>query len=262
MHRFSTYVYERGYTLYECERTRGRYSAEEVKKLREYSETYKNKWSTVSTFLNRSVASLASKAADIRYDVNIGKWSLEEINCLIRVMKEFVLMSLREEGHNMEEPIKVPKEKLYKGIRWVWVEEHVETRNHFQCDHRWTIIVMLRMNNYVNPMSGALGIKNAIKIIQWLHDAKVRDPRDVKWDKLCQDIGNIPIKYAQIKYYHYARKIEGYKNMRLYEIVDYLYQNVVPELEAKLFNKDCPFEPEKRSEYLLSEIFFESVDGK
>ncbi|XP_056394371.1 transcription termination factor 1-like isoform X2 [Hyla sarda] len=257
LHRTIRQVSDRGEVLYENSPVKGRYSEDEDRQLKMYLELHGKNWRTIGSLLNRNWRSCNARSLQLRH-VNRGAWSKEETNRLIAAVKEFVLDSLRREKSNDEELVTVPKKNLYTGIKWVRIEEKVETRNYMFCRFNWYDIVMLRMNNGIHPLKGTLGIQNNIKMIKWMYESNVRDSRDLKWDKLCDDIGNIPTYIVQRKYRKLKLIIKGWEKMRLYEIVDCLYNEKLPKLEAKLSAaEEIPIEPKKKNKFLISEIFQE-----
>ncbi|XP_056394380.1 transcription termination factor 1-like isoform X2 [Hyla sarda] len=258
LHRTTKQVRFRGWVLFENFTTKGRYSEDEVRQLKKYLELHGKNWRTIGSLLDRSYLSCEIRSNLLRHDVNRGAWSKEETNRLIAAVKEFVLDCLRREKSNDEELVTVPKKNLYTGIKWVRIEEKVETRHHKFCQRKWFDIVMLRMNNGIHPFKGTLGIQNNIKMIKWMYESKVRDSRDLKWDKLCDDIGNFPRDIAQKIFLRLKQKIKDFKTKRLYEIIDVLYKEKLPELEAKLSAaEEIPVEPKKKNKFLISEIFQE-----
>ncbi|XP_044162564.1 transcription termination factor 1 isoform X2 [Bufo gargarizans] len=258
LRRLMVEVHTRGIRLFEPSTVRGRYTDQEVQQLKKYCEIYHNNWPTIASLMNRSYKDSQLKASQLRRDVNTGRWSIAETNRLIAAVKTLVLKSLRECKNTSEEPVTVPKEMLYKGISWVKVEEKVETRNWTHCKIKWFSLIMMRMNNHIHPFLGALGILNSIKIIHWFHDSGVKEYCDVKWDELCDIIGNVPNTMVQNRFFQLKQLIPDWETLRLSEIVDYLYSNILPRYEEQLAMADeFPIEPEKKTEFLISDMFEE-----
>ncbi|XP_040261698.1 transcription termination factor 1 isoform X2 [Bufo bufo] len=258
LHRLMVEVHNRGIRLFDPSPIRGRYTDQEVQQLKKYCEIYDNNWPTIGALMNRSHKDSQLKASQLRREVNTGKWSIAETNRLIAAVKTIVLKSLRKCKNTSEEPVTVPKEMLYKGISWVKVEEKVETRNWTHCKIKWFTFIMMRMNYHIHPFKGALGILNHIKIIKWFHESGVKDYCDVKWDELCDLIGNVPNTIVQNKFVRLKRLIAGWEILRLSEIVDYLYSNILPKYEDQLaMANEKPIAPEKKTEFLISDMFEE-----
>ncbi|XP_069799385.1 transcription termination factor 1-like isoform X2 [Dendropsophus ebraccatus] len=249
-------VIERGAKLFQFATRTGRYTEEEVKQLKKYHELHGKDYQAISVLMSRSIYSTRFKINEITREVNYGPWSTEETNRLITAVKEFIVDSLQKENNSVEVPVTIPQKKLYKGIKWVQIQEKVGTRGSKYCRAHWTNIISMRMNDGVNPFKGKLGRLTSIRMIKWLHDAKVMDYGDVKWDKLCDSIGNLTPFGAQAKLLYLKKRIKGYKTKRLNEIVDHLYNKTLPKLEAKV-SLSCPVKPEIREEFLFSEMFRE-----
>ncbi|XP_056394376.1 transcription termination factor 1-like [Hyla sarda] len=249
----------RGSLLYRFATSSGRFSAQEVKELKKYHEEHGDDYIAISKLMSRTVMSAQRKVVDLSKEVNRGPWSVDETNLLISAVKEFVLDSLQKENNSNEEPVTVPKRKLYKGIKWFQIEKKVVTRNWTHCKARWSNVISTRMNNGLHPSKGDQGRLTSMKMIQWMRDANVKDYGDVKWDNLCDDIGNVTSFCAQLHFVSLKQSVQGWKDKRLYEIVDYLYDVTMPRLEYQLSSAALE-EPEKKEEFLISEMFREYSD--
>ncbi|XP_069842262.1 transcription termination factor 1-like isoform X2 [Dendropsophus ebraccatus] len=256
LYRLSSDVIERGAKLFHFATRTGRYTEEEVRQLKKYHELHGKDYQAISVLMSRSQESSYFKINDIIREASHGPWSTDETNCLITAVKEFILDSLQKENNSTKVPVTILKRKLYKGIKWVQIQDKVGTRGWTLCKAHWTNIISMRMNYGVHPFKGELGKLTSIRMIKWMRDAKVRDYGDVKWDQLCDSIGNVTSFGAQLKFIKLKQQIAGYKDKRLYEIVDILYEKVMPELEAEV-SLSLPPKPEIREEFLFSEMFRE-----
>ncbi|XP_077140790.1 transcription termination factor 1 [Ranitomeya variabilis] len=259
LNRFTSHVYIRGVKLFSPGTIKGRFSNEEVAQLKMYREMFGRNWQMIACALNRNYDSISMKSTQL-HESNHGVWSTDETNRLIAAVKESVVDNLRKEK-NGEEPVTVPKRRLYTGIPWFLVERKVETRLWTSCRTRWCNLMLMRMNNYINPFGKTLKIKAFIKVIRWLYDKNVKDYGDVKWDELSDHIGNVPTNYMQKTFHSWKKCVLGWKDMRLHAIVKGLYDDVLPGLEAQLSAaEEIDLEPETKDEFLISEIFREYED--
>ncbi|XP_073412074.1 transcription termination factor 1 [Dendrobates tinctorius] len=259
LNRFTSHVYCRGAKLFSPGTVKGRFSNDEVAKLKMYLEAFGKKWQMIACELNRHYDSVTMKATQL-HESNCGVWSTDETNRLIAAVKEFVVDTMRKEK-NGEEPVTVPKRRLYTGIPWFVVQRKVETRVWTSCRIKWLNLMIMRMNNYINPFGKTLKIKAFIKVIRWLYDKNVKDYGDVKWDELSDHVGNIPTTSMQKTFHSWKKAVLGWKDMRLYDIVKGLYNDVLPGLEEKLSTaEDIDIEPETKDEFSISEIFREYED--
>ncbi|KAM3911342.1 transcription termination factor 1 [Leptodactylus fuscus] len=254
-------VNNRAAMLYDPATVRGRYSLEEVERLKKLLELHGNNWLKISLLMNRTKFSPSLKASQMRSELNTGKWSLDEMNLLISSVKEYVLASLQKTSSNGEALVTIPKERLYKGISWVRIQEKVQTRNWSHCKRKWFELILLRMNNYVNPFQGLLAKQSYKKMIRWLRDTGCRDYGDVEWDKLSNVIGNVPPFITQNKFIALKHSIPDWKKLRLYEVVNYLCDNYLPKIEEELSTAtQIPVEPKRQEQYLISEMFQEYTE--
>ncbi|XP_072287671.1 transcription termination factor 1 [Pyxicephalus adspersus] len=258
-------VYTRAAKLYDLSSTKGRFSEEEVKKLQKGVMLYGHQWTTVGKLIGRNRKHTQLKASQLKREFTGGKWSSKEINRLIQAVKENVLDSLKKlKGKDVTnwESQKVPKEMLFSGIPWVKIEEKVETRNWTHCKSKWNDLLLIRMNDGVSPFEGVVGWQTHIDIIRWLGESKLHKGQ-VNWTKMAADIGNIPPAVLQQKIYKMkARHVPDWQSLSFKEIVDYLYTEFLPKLEARLAPKlvDGIDVPEKKDEFLFGDIFRKYVD--
>ncbi|XP_075690658.1 transcription termination factor 1 [Rhinoderma darwinii] len=248
LYRTATEVTMRGSKLYERSGISGRYTKEEVQQLKAYHELHGNKWLTIGTLMDRTGFSAQLKVSQLRRELNFGPWSVEETNRLITAVKEFVLGTILKEMNNNtteEELVTIRKEKLYKGIPWVKMESLVTYHFFF-----YTLLFFTISYNTLSCL------------IRRLYDSNMRDIGDVKWNELSNMLGNVPTTCTQIHFHKMKKTVPGWKTMRLYEIVDYLYCNTLKKLEAKLsVVKEYPIEPETKDEFLIREMFCECAES-
>ncbi|XP_063792835.1 transcription termination factor 1 isoform X2 [Pseudophryne corroboree] len=257
-------ICHRGPKIYDSSGSKGRFTDEEVKKLKESWNLHGNKWTIVGALVGRNNISAQLKASQLRRKVNHGLWSSEETNLLISAVKEFVLNSGQKtaEGKN-QEVTAVTKHKICKGIPWVSIEEKVKTRNWTHCKRKWFELALIRMNDGINPFEGPLGIETTINMINWLHESDVKESGEVKWEEMTDDIGNIPPWIAQTRFHKLkSLHVPDFKKLSFSDTMNYLYNVTLPDLEAKLEelsnSEHFPSPvPEKRDQFLVSEIFQE-----
>ncbi|XP_075041384.1 transcription termination factor 1 [Mixophyes fleayi] len=262
-------IYSRGAKLFDSSGTKGRFSEEEVKQLKKYWALHGNDWMTVGSLIGRNNTAVQLKASQLRREVNKGLWSLEETNLLISAVKKFVLDSINKKAKGKaREPLFVTKEKLYKGIKWVQIEETVQTRNWTNCKTKWFDLLLIRMNNGINPFDGTLGVENKIKMIKWLHKSNREENWNVNWEELADVIGNVPPSVVQTKLYRLkSEHVPDWQTLSFSDIVEYLYSERLPQLEEKLellYAKEnySSEVPKKTNKFSVSEIFQEYLGSE
>ncbi|XP_071981654.1 transcription termination factor 1 isoform X2 [Engystomops pustulosus] len=207
-------VLYRGARLYCGVGRRGRFSKKEEEKLIEYCKLYNNSWKEIGLAMDRSLFSCQLKKSQMLEDAKKGMWSEEEMNCLLTAVKEFVLDSLRKENNN-EEPVTVPKLRLYVGISWVSIQAKVRTRSWTHCKLKWFSLIYKRMNRYKLPSVLPLRYWFDIKLINWFYDNKLEEFGDVDWTALSLHLGNVPNIISQRCFLELKRKVPNYKELRL-----------------------------------------------
>ncbi|XP_040180352.1 transcription termination factor 1 [Rana temporaria] len=259
-------VMNRGSKLYDLSGNKGRFSKDDVEKLQKGISEYGNNWTAIAQLVGRNNTHTQLKASQLRHEVTGGKWSVEEVNLLLKAVKTFILSSLkRKKGKNVSrmEPQTVPKEMLFTGIPWAKMEKKVKTRNWTHCKSKWNDILLVRMNNGIRYCERLFGLQSNIEIIKWLHEAELRKGQ-VNWLEMAKAIGNIPPGILQQKVYKLkARHVPDWQNLSFKEVVDRLYDEVLPKLEAKVVlastSQDTFDLPEKKDEFLIRDIFEEYV---
>ncbi|XP_077333883.1 transcription termination factor 1 isoform X2 [Lithobates pipiens] len=257
-------VQNRGSKLYDLSGNKGRFTKEDVEKLQKGISEYGNNWTAVAKLVGRNNTHTQLKASQLRHEFTGGKWSVEEVNLLLKAVKKFIRRSLKKKGENVSrmEPQTVPKEMLFAGIPWAKIERKVKTRNWTHCKSKWNDILLVRMNNGIRSCERFFGLQANIDIIKWLHEAELRKGQ-VNWLEMAKAIGNIPPGILQQKVYKLkARHVPDWQSLNFKEIVDHLYQEVLPKLEARMMlasSQDTFDLPEKKDEFLIKDIFEEYV---
>lgn len=259
-------VQNRGSKLYDLSGNKGRFTKDDVEKLRKGISEYGNNWTAVAKLIGRNNTTTQLKASQLRHEVTGGKWSVEEVNLLLKAVKKFIRSSLKKKGENVSrtEPQTVPKEMLFTGIPWSKIEKKVKTRNWTHCKSKWNDILLVRMNNGIRYCERLFSLQANIEIIKWLHEAELHKGQ-VNWLEMAKAIGNIPPGTLQQKVYKLkARNVPDWQSLSFKEIVDHLYQEVLPKLEAKVIlastTQDTFDLPEKKDEFLIKDIFEEYVE--
>ncbi|CAI9534264.1 unnamed protein product, partial [Staurois parvus] len=196
-------VYNRASKLYDLSGNKGRFTKEDVEKLKKGVAKHGNDWITIGKLIGRNNKYTQLKASQLRHVVTGGKWSNEEVNRLIQAVKIFILSSLkRKDGKDFskKEPKKIRKEMLFTGIPWRRVEEMVQTRNWTHCKSKWNDVLLVRMNDGIRNCARLCGLQTNIEIIKWLHEVSPGKGQ-VNWLEMSKAIGNIPPGILQQKVY-------------------------------------------------------------
>ncbi|NXF29945.1 TTF1 factor, partial [Nyctibius bracteatus] len=235
-------IYYRARKMFDPNNYKGRYTNEEKEKLKRYHAVHGNDWKKISELMSRSNLSVAMKYSEIKSAVNYGPWSKEETQKLMRAVEEVLRKRTEKEDANSLSSSKkshrdllIDREKLYKKLPWTAIEAKVGTRYWRQCKHKWTSIVTKKMTKGQLLCRGIKGLQAKINLIKRLYEMNVEDPNEVNWEELCDIIGDVPKAYIQARFYKLKISCVPFWQKKTFsEIVDYLFEEKLPELEEKL----------------------------
>lgn len=111
------------YRMYDAKNHRGKYSLEELQKLRDLRKQYGNDWQKIGAAMGRSAASIKDRCRHLKEDCNSGLWTCEEED------------SLSEAVYALTQSL--PGENTVSGIPWTQVAQKVGTRSERQCRKKW-----------------------------------------------------------------------------------------------------------------------------
>nr|XP_033816373.1 transcription termination factor 1 isoform X2 [Geotrypetes seraphini] len=254
---------------------KGRYTKEEERKLREYHATCGNNWKAIGELMCRSNHSIALKYSQLKTAACRGPWTKEETTRLLMAIEEVILNSddpllISEiEAESSQEFLSVLREKLYKGISWVEVEAKVGTRNWMQCKSKWTDLLTTKMTQGQKVYSGYKGLQAKINMIKRLYEMQLEDSNEVNWEELADCIGDVPPSYVQAKFYKLkACRVPNWNKKTFPEIIDFLYENTLPEFEERLSKTEKKFakalcNQQKQTVFRICDIFqYEYCDSE
>uniref|UniRef100_A0A6G1RI72 Transcription termination factor 1 n=1 Tax=Hypotaenidia okinawae TaxID=2861861 RepID=A0A6G1RI72_9GRUI len=205
-------IYYRARKMFDPNNYKGRYSVEEKEKLKKYHALHGNDWKKISEMMSRSNLSVAMKYSEIKSDVNYGPWSKEETQKLMHAVEEVIRKRMKMEDANSlpssdksDRDVLIDCEKLSQKLPWTEIEAKVGTRYWRQCKQKW------------------------------LYEMKVEDANEVNWEELSDTVGPVPGAYIRAKFYKLKVScVPFWQKKSFSEIVDYLYEKKLPELEKQL----------------------------
>uniref|UniRef100_A0A3B5PR23 Cyclin-D-binding Myb-like transcription factor 1 n=1 Tax=Xiphophorus maculatus TaxID=8083 RepID=A0A3B5PR23_XIPMA len=116
-------VYRRVLRMYDDRNHVGKYTPEEIEKLKTLREKHGNDWATIGAALGRSASSVKDRCRLMKETCNTGKWSEEEEGRLAEVVYEMAGVS--------------PGSAVTAGVSWATVADRVRTRSEKQCRSKW-----------------------------------------------------------------------------------------------------------------------------
>ncbi|NXT73365.1 TTF1 factor, partial [Zapornia atra] len=233
-------IYYRARKIFDPNNYKGRYSEEEKEKLKKYHTLHGNDWKKISEMMSRSNLSVAMKYSEIKSDVNYGPWSKEEIQKLMHAVKEVIRRRMRkEDGNSLSSSDKSDRdvliEKLCQKLPWTEIEAEVGTRYWRQCKQKWTTILMHKMTKGQQLYKGTKQLQSRIDLIKRLYEMKAEDANEVNWEELTDTVGPVLGTYIRARFHKLKVScVPFWQKKSFSEVVDYLYEKKLPELEEQL----------------------------
>ncbi|KAF0028801.1 hypothetical protein F2P81_017906 [Scophthalmus maximus] len=116
-------VYRRVLRMYDNRNHVGKYTPDEIEKLKSLRQKHGNDWATIGAALGRSASSVKDRCRLMKDTCNTGKWSEEEERRLAEVVYEMAGVS--------------PGLAVTGGVSWASVADQVRTRSEKQCRSKW-----------------------------------------------------------------------------------------------------------------------------
>ncbi|XP_027543661.1 transcription termination factor 1 isoform X2 [Neopelma chrysocephalum] len=235
-------IYYRARKMFDPNNYKGRYTKEEKEQLKKYQALHGNDWKKISELMSRSNLSVAMKFSEIKSAINYGPWTKEEIQKLKQAVKEVMRKKLEMEDGGSPSSLEqsnrdlwVDREKLCQQLPWTEIETKVGSRYWRQCKQKWNSILVKKMSKGQTLHKWIKRLQNKITLIKRLYEMKVEDANEVNWEELGDAIGDVPTAYLQVQFYRLKVSFVPFWQKKTFsEIVDFLFQYKLPELEEKL----------------------------
>ncbi|KAL4659503.1 cyclin-D-binding Myb-like transcription factor 1 isoform X2 [Arapaima gigas] len=188
-------VYRRVLRMYDNRNHVGKYTPEEIEKLKELREKHGNDWATIGAALGRSASSVKDRCRLMKDTCNTGKWTEEEERRLAEVVHE---LTGTEPGH-----------AVTQGVSWASVAELVGTRSEKQCRSKWL--------NYLNwKQSGGTEWtkEDDINLINRIAELEVNDENEINWDILAGGWSSVRSpQWLRSKWWTIKRQVSNHKEL-------------------------------------------------
>ncbi|XP_004174394.6 transcription termination factor 1 [Taeniopygia guttata] len=235
-------IYYRARKMFDPNNYKGRYTKEEKEQLKKYQALHGNDWKKISELMSRSNLSVAMKFSEIKSPINYGPWTKEETQRLIKAVKDVMRRKLRTENPSSLSSLEqsngdlwIDRELLHQTLPWTEIETKVGSRYWRQCKQKWNSILTRILTEGQQLYKGTNRLQTKITLIKRLYETNAEDANEVNWDELSMAIGDVPRSYAQSKFYRLkVSSVPLWKRKTFSEIIDYLYEKKLPELEEKL----------------------------
>ncbi|XP_023671816.1 cyclin-D-binding Myb-like transcription factor 1 isoform X1 [Paramormyrops kingsleyae] len=190
-------VYRRVLRMYDNRNHVGKYTPEEIDKLKELREKHGNDWATIGAALGRSASSVKDRCRLMKDTCNTGKWTEEEEQRLAEVVHE---LTGTEPGH-----------AVTQGVSWASVAELVGTRSEKQCRSKWL--------NYLNwKQSGGTEWtkEDDMNLIGRIVELQVNDENEINWDVLAGGWSSVRSpQWLRSKWWTIKRQVSNHKELPL-----------------------------------------------
>ncbi|XP_013365609.1 PREDICTED: cyclin-D-binding Myb-like transcription factor 1 isoform X3 [Chinchilla lanigera] len=188
-------VYRRVLRMYDDRNHVGKYTPEEIEKLKELRIKHGNDWATIGAALGRSASSVKDRCRLMKDTCNTGKWTEEEEKRLAEVVHELTSTA--------------PGDTVTQGVSWAAVAERVGTRSEKQCRSKWL--------NYLNwKQSGGTEWtkEDEISLILRVAELDVADENDINWDLLAEGWSSVRSpQWLRSKWWTIKRQIANHKDV-------------------------------------------------
>ncbi|XP_052823223.1 cyclin-D-binding Myb-like transcription factor 1 isoform X3 [Octopus bimaculoides] len=197
-------VYRRVIRMYDQKNYVGKYSQDEMIKLRELRLKHGTDWAAIGAVLGRSASSVKDKCRLMKDTCNSGKWLPEEEQRLTDAVCE---LSGAQPGEN-----------ITHGLSWAAVSERVGTRSEKQCRTKWL--------NYLNwkQQGGAEWTRlDDINLILKMSSSSVTDETQIDWNELAKDWPSVRSpQWLRGKWWSLKRHVPDYQVLSFSALVNYL----------------------------------------
>ncbi|XP_071187686.1 cyclin-D-binding Myb-like transcription factor 1 isoform X2 [Salvelinus alpinus] len=188
-------VYRRVLRMYDNRNHVGKYSPEEISKLKELRQKHGNDWATIGAALGRSASSVKDRCRLMKDTCNTGKWSEEEERRLSDSV--YALAGV------------CPGRAVTGGVSWAAVADLVGTRSEKQCRSKWL--------NYLNwkQSGGTEWTKDQdLSLVHRIVELDVDDENELKWEELAGGWSSVRSpQWLRSKWWSIKRQVANHKEL-------------------------------------------------
>uniref|UniRef100_A0A3Q3Q509 Cyclin-D-binding Myb-like transcription factor 1 n=1 Tax=Monopterus albus TaxID=43700 RepID=A0A3Q3Q509_MONAL len=188
-------VYRRVLRMYDNRNHVGKYTPDEIDKLKALREKHGNDWATIGAALGRSASSVKDRCRLMKDTCNTGKWSEEEERRLAEVVYEMAGVS--------------PGSAVTGGVSWASVADQVRTRSEKQCRSKWL--------NYLNwkHSGGTEWMKeDDLNLIRRISELEAEDENGIKWEDLAGGWSSVRSpQWLRSKWWSIKRQVANHKEI-------------------------------------------------
>ncbi|XP_041459384.1 cyclin-D-binding Myb-like transcription factor 1 isoform X2 [Lytechinus variegatus] len=208
-------VYRRVIRMYDQKNHVGRYTPEDIVKLKELRAKYGNDWASIGAEMGRSASSVKDKFRLLKDSCNRGKWTASEEKLLSSAV--FALSGAE------------PGESVTTGISWSQVADKVGTRTEKQCRAKW-----LNYLNWKQKGGSKWTLMDELTLINRVDETGVEVDTDIDWENIAKNWESVRSpQWLRSKWWNLKR-----------QVIDTDFKTLIQHL--RLFNDRRRFQEEKR----------------
>ncbi|XP_013393350.1 cyclin-D-binding Myb-like transcription factor 1 [Lingula anatina] len=193
-------VYRRVIRMYDQKNHMGKYTPEEIEKLRELKVKYGTDWARIGQALGRSAASVKDRCRLMKDTCNSGKWLNDEEK---RLAEAVMNLTGGKQG-----------DSVTSGLSWAAVADHVKTRSEKQCRTKW-----LNYLNWKNKGGTDWTRDDDIQLTLRIIESGVNDENEVDWEGLTRNWSSARSpQWLRGKWWQLKRHVPDYHALSLQEI--------------------------------------------
>ncbi|XP_008289873.1 cyclin-D-binding Myb-like transcription factor 1 [Stegastes partitus] len=188
-------VYRRVLRMYDNRNHVGKYTPDEIEKLKALREKHGNDWATIGAALGRSASSVKDRCRLMKDTCNTGKWSEEEERRLAEVVYEMAGVS--------------PGSAVTGGVSWATVADQVRTRSEKQCRSKW-----LNYLNWKHSGGTEWTKEDDLNLIRRISELEVEDENELKWEDLAGGWSSVRSpQWLRSKWWSIKRQVANHKEI-------------------------------------------------
>ncbi|XP_047431433.1 cyclin-D-binding Myb-like transcription factor 1 isoform X1 [Mugil cephalus] len=188
-------VYRRVLRMYDNRNHVGKYTPDEIEKLKSLREKHGNDWATIGAALGRSASSVKDRCRLMKDTCNTGKWSEDEERRLAEVVYEMAGAS--------------PGSAVTGGVSWATVADQVRTRSEKQCRSKW-----LNYLNWKHSGGTEWTKEDDLNLIRRISELEVEDENEIKWEDLAGGWSSVRSpQWLRSKWWSIKRQVANHKEI-------------------------------------------------
>ncbi|KAM9845989.1 cyclin-D-binding Myb-like transcription factor 1 [Aulostomus maculatus] len=188
-------VYRRVLRMYDNRNHVGKYTPDEIEKLKGLREKHGNDWATIGAALGRSASSVKDRCRLMKDTCNTGKWSEDEERRLAEVVYEMAGVS--------------PGSAVTGGVSWASVADQVRTRSEKQCRSKW-----LNYLNWKHSGGTEWTKEDDLNLTRRILELEVEDENEIKWEDLAGGWSSVRSpQWLRSKWWSIKRQVANHKEI-------------------------------------------------